>query len=107
MSLLAAVLLVVFTIAVLAGLRFGRTWTRFYLLLAVGLGLQAAVGAALVVREPTGDGWSGRSEVLGHWVPTAQIDAAALAVLPWMIGLAVAAFASVVSRTDAPADVNS
>jgi len=105
MSLVAAVLGVVFAMAVVAGFGFGRTWMRFYLLLAVGLVAQAAVGAAAVVHEPTGEGWSSRVDVFGHWVPTARTDAVALAFLPWMIGLAIGAAAAVVSPPGAPAGV--
>jgi hypothetical protein len=106
MPLVVVALGVVFGVAAIAGFRLGRTWMRFYLLLAFGLAAQAAAGAAVVVHEPTGEGWSGRVDVFGHWVPTARMDAVALAFLPWMIGLAIGAVAAVVSRPGAPAGVS-
>jgi hypothetical protein len=91
-------LLGILIVGLVAGFFVARTWTRLYVLVAIGLVAQIVVGAVLVFRAPRGDGWDGRSLVFGHWVPSEPLQSDVLALLPWSVGLAAGAFAWVVSR---------
>jgi hypothetical protein len=93
-----AVELIAFLVALLLGVGLAHTWARFYSLLALGLFIDGLLAVAIILRSPTGEGWSGRSEVLGHWVASAPLGAFALAWIPWIVGLTLGTFLWLLSR---------
>jgi hypothetical protein len=75
-----------------------RTWVRFYAVALTGIVVLLLAAGAVIATSPVGEGWSGRSDVFGHWVPSATLDAIIYATLPWIVGLTLGMFAWLASR---------